>query len=1002
MQSTIRTFILTGCCLTAAAAMGGSPERLGERTPLKPPFCQQFDDYPAGSEFDQFDRFYQIINEDGDKNPSGSDRSWGLYNFNGESGGRQFSKCAYLQYPYDVRNCDDWLIPWAIRLEGGKYYYVSVDASLYADFGSHTFEIKMGEYNDIPGLEVSVVPSTTISSIVPERQGGWFHPEFDGLYYMGIHGTSSKTASEGNYLFIDNISCEAGRSGREPGEVTDIKFTPFSTGEPGATVSFRAPEAGVDGNPISGNVTVVVARNGATLRTFTLTPGETASLDDSVPEATTYTYSFTCSNNDGTGIEYRVNKFIGLSVPMAPVVTSIVEAGRNKVTLSWEAPTTDLRGEALDTETLRYNIYEVLDYSFQIRETLYAGTDYTCDIDIPAGSQKMVTLAVSAVLGEDMESPKAVSDYVILGDPYKLPYICSFGENDTDDYIIGADGDEGISWRILDEFSDPQPQDDDHGYVAMIGTQYGQYGELTTGKLDFTDVKAPYLNFYVYAYEDDENELSVEVYDYETGSRTSVTKFPIYELSDIGWCEVKVPLSAFTGKIVRVIIGAKILSHGYVPLDNIVVTSMPSVDLAVKVAGYTTHATLGETFGVDADVSNFGSAVVNSFTATLLQNDKPIDSVTGGPIESFGVETVSFSGSFSADSPDNSVFKVIVSAEDDENEANDTTEPFNIAFLAPTHPAATNLKVAKEGNDVVLDWTAPDISKAAPESETEDFESYPSFTTELRNFTMIDADEGFVTGFSADVDFPVKGTQQAYWTQRCEEPFTFLYTCDNSSLFCMASVNESRRPIRNDDWLVSPLLYGGRQNISFMAVSQTIQYGYETFEVYASSTDNNIESFSKVMYETKAPQDWKKYYVSLPEGTKYFAIRCTSNDCMLFTLDDITYIPAGIPRALELEGYNVYRNGEQISTSLVKDTNFRIPSINEADRFFVTAVYKEGESVASNVVSLSDAGVSEIADSVDLPAVYYNLNGIKVASDRLTPGIYIRCRGQITEKVIIR
>ena len=119
-------------------------QRLGERNPLKPPFVEEFDNYPSGSEFEQFERYFQVINSDGDKNASGTDRSWGYYNFNGESDGRQFSKCAYLLYPINVAKSDDWLIPRAIKFEAGKYYHVTMDASLYVEGAVHTMEVKMG------------------------------------------------------------------------------------------------------------------------------------------------------------------------------------------------------------------------------------------------------------------------------------------------------------------------------------------------------------------------------------------------------------------------------------------------------------------------------------------------------------------------------------------------------------------------------------------------------------------------------------------------------------------------------------------------------------------------------------------------------------------------------------------------------------------------------------------------------------------------------------------
>ena len=49
------------------------------------------------------------------------------------------------------------------------------------------------------------------------------------------------------------------------------------------------------------------------------------------------------------------------------------------------------------------------------------------------------------------------------------------------------------------------------------------------------------------------------------------------------------------------------------------------------------------------------------------------------------------------------------------------------------------------------------------------------------------------------------------------------------------------------------------------------------------------------------------------------------------------------------------------------------------------------------------AGVADITvDNTDAPVEYYNLQGVRVATDNLTPGIYIRRQGTATTKVILR
>ena len=972
--------------------------RLGERNPLKPPFVEVFDDYPSGSEYDQFERYFQIINSDGDKNPSGTDRSWGYYNFNGESGGRKFSKCAYLQYPLDVSKCDDWLVPRAIKVEAGKYYHITMDVSLYTEGCIHTLEVKMGEYNDAEGLNIPVIPVTDVVSIIPEQIEGWFVPEFDGIYYMGIHGLSDRSRSDGGYLFVDNIAMEAARSGREPAQVTDLEFVCDPDGTPSATVSFKTPGVGVDGKAITGELTVTVKRDGTVIRTITATPDQAISFVDQVAKAGNYAYTFTVSSAEGTGCDLRVNRYIGMAKPLPPVITSFTEPVEGTAKITWTAPETDINGTVINPEKLRYNLLNVGDLGLEPVKSGFDGLEYTVDMNLSGGQQVIASMVVSAQIN-DVESDYAQTDFIFVGEPYAVPYENHFSDT-GDDFVIGAEAGEGVQWRILDDFSDPKAQDGDSRYVCMIGSQPDQHGELSTGKLNLAVAENPFVSFYTYVYEDDDNIITVMAVDCETGERTVLRSFVLSELDGLGWTRIICPLTGFGGKTIRVVLGVDIVSHGYIPIDNMLVDDLSDVDLSVERVNHERYAAAGDTYFVNAKIANIGAKRVYSYTVRLISDDKVIDTVKADALDSFATAEVILEGSFTAISPEMPTFVVEVQAEGDANPANNFSDEFNIAFLAPCHPVVVDLAGVENDNDVTLSWTAPDLASAAPEESFEDFESYPAFTTAIKGFTMKDQDEGFIAGFTG-VDMPVAHTKQAFWTMTADAPFNFLYTRGKSSLFTMATVDEDGRPTPNDDWLISPELYGGRQIIGFEACSQTIDYGYETFEVYASSTTPSISQFRRVMNQTAVGEYFEQFYVTLPAGTKYFAIRCTSDDRLLFTLDNISYIGTGEPRSLSIVGYNVYRNGELLTPAPITATTFKTTRDLAGDDYFVTTVYDKGESTASNIVHFGIEGISD-ATVETAPAEYFDLRGLRVNPSELTPGIYIRRQGSLVTKEVIR
>lgn len=97
-----------------------------------------------------------------------------------------------------------------------------------------------------------------------------------------------------------------------------------------------------------------------------------------------------------------------------------------------------------------------------------------------------------------------------------------------------------------------------------------------------------------------------------------------------------------------------------------------------------------------------------------------------------------------------------------------------------------------------------------------------------------------------------------------------------------------------DHWLISPVLSGNAQTITFWERTLTEQYGNEEYEVLVSSTDNNPSSFTSVKTFADATLDWTERSATLPAGTKYFAIRHYSDNIFGVLIDDITYErPAG-------------------------------------------------------------------------------------------------------------
>ncbi len=90
--------------------------------------------------------------------------------------------------------------------------------------------------------------------------------------------------------------------------------------------------------------------------------------------------------------------------------------------------------------------------------------------------------------------------------------------------------------------------------------------------------------------------------------------------------------------------------------------------------------------------------------------------------------------------------------------------------------------------------------------------------------------------------------------------------------------------------------------------------------------------------------------------------------------------------------------------------NLHIAGVNISDysQQFYAVIALPGENYATTNAKGSDlitieSGVENIAvDAADADAVYYNLNGVRVAADELTPGIYVKVAGTTATKVVVK
>ena len=99
-------------------------------------------------------------------------------------------------------------------------------------------------------------------------------------------------------------------------------------------------------------------------------------------------------------------------------------------------------------------------------------------------------------------------------------------------------------------------------------------------------------------------------------------------------------------------------------------------------------------------------------------------------------------------------------------------------------------------------------------------------------------------------------------------------------------------PANNDWFITSKISLLSNSSFSFWAKSLTDQWGKERLNVYVSTTNNSIGSFTKISSGTyiEAPTTWTKYSYNLSTYNNqdvYLAVQCVSNDAFVLMIDDI-------------------------------------------------------------------------------------------------------------------
>lgn len=942
--------------------------------------------------------------------------------------------------PDKEKALDDWVFTPPLLLEGGKSYQVSGDLSSFFAGCTEKVVVKWGRNNTPDAMTNTGIDTLEIvPSPIATRYFLLTAPE-TGIYYVGYHAVSDPNQGS---LVLDNVFVSEPVEEGAPAQVRNLKVAAGENCQHYSMLNFIAPSADVSGKALDAIDRIVIVRNGENAgKIDNPQPGAALSYRDNYLPGGEVEYEVYAIAGGVKGVVNRTRTFIGAYIP-EPVRNATIKETDNpgEIMLSWEAPLKDLRGNVITPEYLTYNIYKVTDNGNGWVNTLVRDSVKGETVILQSCDKDKQEFAYYGIRAKSVSGLGGISytEMIPVGKGYGLPFNFSFTREDFNKYIFGLESLSGV-WSVVgdSDVNGVKSYDGDDAFAIFKADSPGCKAAFFTGKVELPANTEPLMTFRVFKNESVEygaNKNTIELQVNIGNGWVSEKKVVINDLKNDGWNLVSIPVGKYSGKSPRFRFEAVCVNYSYLVLDDIRTVEAADCDLAVTALRVPSDARINKPFTAVATVQNNSAVSAKDFSVDILVNSVKRASVNVADVLAGGSEmTVDIPVSMMAIDKEKNIIQAKVNWSKDSKPENDISASMTLTLGFPRMNAPSGLSGKRNEDGVVeLSWIAPAEEGNVVEPVMEDFESYESWqSTKVGEWQFVDRDGGGIGGVNGLV-FPKgikKGTIQSWWILNDDYSdlnASFQAYSGNQYISQMYSADLSSaqfKPVKCDDWAISPRLFGCDQTISLFARSYSPQ-NLETMEVLVSLTDDKPESFVRVKEFVNIPYLWKKFEVNLPEGARYFAIRCTSLNEFMLHVDDVGFIPVS-DTPFVLEGYKIYRNGEPVGTTKADECHF-VETPGQIDcEYRVTALYNHGESVPSESITVGTTGIAssessmidiyvsgsdiivEGAEGKDIAVICpdgkivtrlsgSNKNVIKVAA-----GIYIVKAGNASRKVIVR
>ncbi len=1005
----------------------------GEAVTSRQAFAGKYIGMPLDERFEDPDMFleYPVIDANND------DIFWEHSTMNG----------GVAMYPGAKDVADDYLLIGPFKMESGITYTFHMMAGGHSI--SETIAVKVGtDPNKVESFTTELVPPTILN---PNTEGTKsfdvaFEPETSGDYYFGIHACTPRMSK---FIYVYEVAVKA-LGGNYPAAPAEFDVEPLAQS---AVVSCILPDKSINGAALSELKEARIYRDNALIATITdgVAPGKAISYVDNDEVSKGYhNYSITAVNSESEGKYATCQVWRGADYPGRPTNLRIWEDLETPglMHITFNHPKRGYYGGYVNPDEISYMIHYLVLSSGAGDVELGHGTEHTFRLPFNVSAQDVFA---GSVYGRNAEgsitgSSGWITSTAYFGPAYTLPL--------HDSWSAGARSGGSWSGQNIDDNAglsesywgsdSGNSQDHDGGLMAMTTTVDNGGKRVLSPRVTLEGTETPALVFY-YLYTAKTKMFNLEIL--VDDQPASVLKPLDLDPANAGkWIRAEVPLTDYlSSKYVQFGFSARGLAGESIAcIDNVTISDLKSNNLTAISFNAPVKVDVNAEARFSLCVRNNGTEAANAgdYTVKFYKNDEVFAEVPGRalPIDS---ETFFYASDHpTVADPAEITYYAEVDYAADMNPADNASTRSNVRVVIADYPVPVGLKATAADDAITLTWSDPDMTQIPGVSTTETFENYETFIIDnIGDWTVIDGDKYNTVRLATSLgvlDYPNIGQPMAWQVFDAAEANVFSAAWEARSgvkmLVSFQAVTSETRNLRCDDWLISPELNGAEQVISFYSRAGLSGYSPELFDFMISDKTTDIADFKPLATGVEVPytsESWTEFVYRVPAGTRYFAIVHKSADKLAMLVDDITYIPAGsTPVQLDLEGFNVYRDGKRITAEPVGDNSYADRDVETGTEYTysVSAVWNKGESPLSESVTISamssidnvtayqltvsgHKGFIRISGGIGEQAEVYNMAGVRVASVKAegtvdipvaAAGVYVVRAGGASAKIVVR